>query len=120
MINNYIDSIIDNHQEEFGLYFSGTSRDVIKENIIKGIYAFNIIYNDMSSVTEIIYLDHNLCIHEDFITDTLQSQALENAKYGSKWKMWSYDGGQRYQWSEMETLIFDPGIIRNIKIESIL
>jgi hypothetical protein len=34
--------------------------------------------------------------------------------------MWSYDGGQRYQWSEMETLIFDPSIIRNIKLESIL
>jgi hypothetical protein len=34
--------------------------------------------------------------------------------------MWSYDGGQRYQWGEMETLVFDPSVIRNIKLESIL
>jgi len=35
-------------------------------------------------------------------------------------KMWSYDGGQRYQWSEMETLVFDPSVIRDIKLESII
>ena len=34
--------------------------------------------------------------------------------------MWSYDGGQRYQWSEMETLIFDHALIRNIKLNKLL
>ena len=130
MINNYIESIIDNHQKEFGLYFSGTAREVIHESINKGIYAFQLIYHNYSQVPpfhkmnrqvevnlgknlifktkDIKYLDHKLCVHEDQLNTWSQN------------KMWSYDGGQRYQWSEMETLIFDPSVIRNIKIESIL
>ena len=111
MINNYIESVIDNHQKEFGLYFSGTSREVIHESINKGIYAFNIIYSASSfdwRAIEIKYLDHKLCVHQD-IFDSFDSG-----------KMWSYDGGKRYQWSEMETLVFDPSVIRNIKLESIL
>jgi hypothetical protein len=34
--------------------------------------------------------------------------------------MWSYDGGKRFQWISMETLFFDPSVIRNIKIEEII
>lgn len=117
MINNYIESIIDNHQKEFGLYFSETAREVIHESINKGIYAFNIIYSlprltplafQSKRVTEIKYLDYKLCVHEDILGSP------------DKNKMWSYDGGKRFQWSEMETLFFDPSVIRNIKIESIL
>lgn len=111
MIINYIESVIDYHQEKFGLYFSPTVRYVIIEDITKGnYYAFNIIYSDDMRVTELKYLDYKLCVHE---ADTFQSQWKKD-------KMWSYDGGKRYQWNEMETLIFDPSIIRNIKIESIL
>lgn len=115
MINNYIESIIDNHQKEFGLYFSGTAREVIHESINKGIYAFQLIYHNYSQVPpfhsrirDLKKLDHKLCVHEDQLNTWSQN------------KMWSYDGGQRYQWSEKETLIFDPSVIRNIKIESIL
>jgi len=115
VINNYIESVIDNHQKEFGLYFSGTSREVIHESINKGIYAFNIIYSAFQSsddvrAIEIKYLDHKLCVHQDIFN-------AGNRKHPC---LWSYDGGKRYQWSEMETLIFDPSIIRNIKLESIL
>ena len=67
-----------------------------------------------------IFTPPEIITNEELVVAFNAYAALENAKYGSKWKMWSYDGGQRYQWSEMETLIFDPGIIRNIKIESIL
>ena len=111
MINNYIESVIDNHQKEFGLYFSGTSREVIHESINKGIYAFNLsIVSSLASsfdwrAIEIKYLDHKLCVHQDIF---------------DAGNMWSYDGGKRYQWSEMETLVFDPSVIRNIKLESIL
>ena len=109
MIINYIESVIDNHQKKFGLYFSPTVRYVIIEDITKGnYYAFNIIYSDDMRVTELKYLDYKLCVFEDHLNTFSQN------------KMWSYDGGKRYQWNEMETLIFDPSIIRNIKIESIL
>lgn len=115
MINNYIESVIDNHEKEFGLYFNRTTREVIHDAIIKGIYAFNIIYRSRTTpyqlgnlVYEIKFLEHNLCVHEDILGSP------------SRNKMWSYDGGQRYQWGEMETLVFDPSVIRNIKLESIL
>jgi hypothetical protein len=108
VINKYIESIIDKHQIEFGVYFSDTYRKVINDAIVKNIYAFNIIYDIQMKVHEIKYVDHNLCVHEDQLNTWSQN------------KMWSYDGGQRYQWSEMETLVFDPSVIRDIKLESII
>jgi hypothetical protein len=113
--DKYITDTIDKHQKEFGLYFSNTAREVIKEAIIKGIYAFNIIYESRNSyyqlteltVSEIKYLDYKLCVHENILG------LVDNM-------MWSYDGGHRFQWSEMETLIFDPSVIRNIKLKEVL
>lgn len=110
MINKYIESIIDKHQIEFGVYFSDTYRKVINDAIVKNIYAFNIIYDIQMKVHEVNYLDYKLCIHEDHLSSHTPSM----------FKMWSYDGGQRYQWSEMETLVFDPSVIRDIKLESII
>ena len=112
MINNYIESVINNHEKEFGLYFSRTTRIEIERYVNKATYAFQLIYTSESGpgnlVNEIKFLDHNLCVHEDILGSSGRD------------KMWSYDGGQRYQWSEMETLVFDPSVIRNIKLESIL
>jgi hypothetical protein len=113
MISNYIESVIDNHQKEFALYFTRTTRFEIERYINKGTYAFQLIYTSGGGpgnlVNEIKFLDHKLCVHEDILGSP-----------GRVGNMWSYDGGQRYQWSEMETLVFDPSIIRNIKLESIL
>jgi len=108
-IKNYIKETIDKHEKEFGLYFNRASREVIHEAITKGIYAFNVIYKLGNLVYEIKPLDHKLCVHEDILGSP-----------GRVGNMWSYDGGQRYQWSEMETLIFDPSVIRNIKLEKVL
>jgi hypothetical protein len=112
MISNYIESVIDNHQKEFALYFTRTTRFEIERYINKGTYAFQLIYTSGGGpgnlVNEIKFLDHKLCVHENILGSPGRD------------KMWSYDGGQRYQWSEMETLVFDPSVIRNIKLESIL
>ena len=112
-IKNYINETIDNHQKEFGLYFNNNAREIIHESINKGIFAFQLIYTSGGGsgtlVNEIIFLDHNLCVHEDILGSP-----------GRVGNMWSYDGGQRYQWSEMETLIFYPSVIRNIKLEDVL
>jgi len=112
MISNYIESVINNHEKEFGLYFSHTTRIEIERCVNKATYAFQLIYTSGSGpgnlVNEIKFLDHNLCVHEDILGSPGRD------------KMWSYDGGQRYQWSEMETLVFNPSVIRNIKLESIL
>jgi hypothetical protein len=118
----YIKEVIDNHEKIHGgfdpLEFSELIRDEIEMNINNGIYAFQIIYNKNGQAELIKNLDYRLCIHENILG--------RNHKFGDGGngicynKMWSYDGGQRYQWSEIETLIFDPSVIRNIKIESIL
>lgn len=105
MVKNYIKEVIDNHQKLFGVDFD-IVRDTIEEEVNNGVYAFQIIYNNWSQVELIKNLDYNLCIHE-----------INLSHLG---KMWSYDGGQRFQWTEMETLIFDPSLIRNIKIEEII
>jgi hypothetical protein len=105
MVKNYIKEVIDNHQKLFGVDFD-IVRDTIEEEVNNGVYAFQIIYNNWSQVELIKNLDYNLCIHE-----------INLSHLG---KMWSYDGGQRFQWTEMETLIFDPSVIRNIKIEEII
>lgn len=114
IISNYIESVIDNHQKEFDVYFTRIARDEIKRCINSGIYAFQIIYAERNGkyvVSEIKYLDYKLCVHESRINRPMIPVFS---------MMWSYDGGQRYQWSERETLVFDPSEIRNIKIESIL
>ncbi len=113
MFKEYIKEVIYNHEKNYNSIFNESIRNEIEKNINDGIYAFQLIYFFDSEISEIQIkeikkLDHKLCIHEDYLTP-----------WGSN-KMWSYDGGQRYQWSEEETLVFDPSIIRNIKIENIL
>jgi hypothetical protein len=113
MFKEYITSVINNHEKNYNLIFNESIRNEIENNINDGIYAFQLIYFFDSEILEnqideIKKLDHKLCIHEDYLTH-----------WGSN-KMWSYDGGQRYQWSEVETLVFDTSIIRDIKIENIL
>jgi hypothetical protein len=111
-VKNYIKGVIDNHQKIHGgfdpLEFGELIRDEIERLINNGIYAFQIIYNNKGQVKLIKNLDYKSCIHEDILGSSNRD------------KMWSYDGGQRYQWSEIETLIFDPSVIRNIKLEEII
>jgi hypothetical protein len=109
----YVNDIIDNHQSNNGIYFDLNSRDYIQRNIENGIFAFQIIYslkldiNEMLVVTLVKNLNYNKLLfrkgYEDGISD-----------------MWSYDNTDNYKYSERETLIFNPSIIRNIKLNQIL
>ena len=109
---SYVNSIIDNHQSNNSIYFDSKSRDYIQRNIENGVFAFQIIYslkldiNEMLVVTLVKNLNHNKLL---FFKG---SEDLSN--------MWSYDGTDNYKYSERETLIFNPSIIRNIKLNQIL
>ena len=109
---SYVNSIIDNHQSDNSIYFDSESRDYIHTNIENGIFAFQIIYslkldiNEMLVVTLVKNLNHNKLLFFKGNED------LSN--------MWSYDGTDNYKYSEGETLIFNPSIIRNIKLNQIL
>ena len=84
---SYIESIIDVHQKIYGIYFHSIHREYIQDQVNKGIYAFQVIYEPGG---------------EEFFN-----------------KLWSYDG-KRFQWSDTETLVFDPSKIRDIKLEEII
>jgi hypothetical protein len=108
-VKKYINDMIDKHQEEFGVDFDIYVCDTIEKHINNGVYAFQVIYNGHNQVHEIKNLNYSL----------LKSEKRENT-VGGYWLVWSYDNGVRYQWSDSETLVFDPSIIRNIKLNQIL
>ena len=115
---SYIESVIDAHQMEHGIYFHSIHREYIQEQINKGIYAFQVIYADDNSsngllsqtTKEIKNLDYSL----------LKSKNIYEPG-GEEFfnKLWSYDG-KRFQWSDTETLVFNPSKIRDIKLEEII
>jgi hypothetical protein len=113
---NYIESIIDIHQETHGIYFHSNHREYIIDKVNKGVYAFQVKYRysmpgGSGTVTKgIKNLDYSL----------LRSKNIYGPGGEIFNKLWSYDGGQRYQWTEIETLFFDPSVIRNIKLEEII
>ena len=105
-VKKYINDMIDKHQEEFGFDFDIYVRDTIEKHINNGVYAFQVIYTGRA-IVEIKNLNYSLL------------KKRENTG-GGYWLVWSYDGGVRFQWSDSETLVFDPSIIRNIKLNQIL
>ena len=113
-IKEYIKQTIDYHENKWGVFFDSKICNTIHDNVVNnGIYAFQIIYlfeAFENKVEDIKLLDHKLCVHEKDLTKLQNEMGI----------MWSYDGGQRYQWSEMETLIFDHALIRNIKLNKLL
>jgi hypothetical protein len=113
-IKKYIKETIDEHENKWKVFFNSEICNAIHDDVInKGIYAFQIIYSFdafENNVEEIKPLDHKLCVHEKDLNQTQKEMGI----------MWSYDGGQRYQWSEMETLVFDSSLIRDIKLEKVL
>lgn len=109
---SYIESIIDIHQKIYGIYFHSNHREYIQDQVNKGIYAFQVIYVDdfRSQTKEIKNLDYSL----------LKSKNIYEPG-GEEFfnKIWAYDG-KRFQWTDTETLIFDPSKIRDIKLEEII
>lgn len=126
MISNYVKEVIYRHQILHKLYFEQSTIQCLEDYINTGIYAFQLIYYPLTSpvastplsednsklwiVDRINALDHLLCVHERGMH---HKEVFVDG-------MWSYDAGQRYQWSEMETLIFSQSFIRNIKLENLL
>ena len=113
---SYIESIIDMHQKEHGIYFHSIHREYIQDQVNKGIYAFQVIYVEClpllkeNQTKQINNLDCSL----------LKSKNIYEPG-GEEFfnKLWAYDG-KRFQWSDTETLVFDPSKIRDIKLEEII
>ena len=89
-------------------------KDIVElvDEALKGTYAFQIIYSEMEdtefdfSFYSFIPRDHRKIV---FREETEQTSAV-----------YSYDGGKRFQWFETETLLLDPSIIREMKLNKII
>lgn len=78
----------------------------------KGCYAFNIIYIDIGDP------DYD-CILSSF-SELEHSQIRVRPATADTSLVFSYDGGNRFQWFDKETIYIDPAKVRDIKINQII
>jgi hypothetical protein len=117
-IAEYIRNEISNHMQKHRVMVLKSTIDEMVEEAMKGTYAFQIIYNDIDSedrfkarmfnfsLYSFIKLDHSKIV---FREETEQTSAA-----------YSYDGGKRFQWFDTETLLLNPSIIREMKLNQII
>ena len=112
-VDSYIVSIIDSHSEKWDIYFSEETSDYIKMHVKTGIIACGIKYEPslgkrLYQVNNIIPLDWTKVKSEDIYD---RDGTFINT-------LWSR--GDQFQYSTRETLVFNPSIIRDIKLNSII
>ena len=116
-ITEYIRNEISKHMDKHRVMILKTDMDEMVEEAMKGTYAFQIIYSDLEesydgsrmfnySFYSFTKLDHSKIV---FRPETEQTSAV-----------YSYDGGKRFQWFDTETLLLDPSIIREMKLNKII
>lgn len=94
------------------IWIHKTDVESIYNDVINGVYAFRIIYeecdkfdihiNESYKLKEYSHLDYRLL--KEFSEDS---------------DMISIDGGKRYQWNKREVLFIDPVEIRDLKLKEI-
>lgn len=100
MIEDFIKYELNYHKVKYNLRFSDENTSEILNYIKKGVYAFQLIYNENQQVFLVIPLDWTK------VTATLDC--------------WSYDGGKNFKYSSIETLKFDVSKIRELKLSQLL
>lgn len=81
------------------------------QSVLVGTGAFHIIFDQVydpfcEDGEEIYFLEKWSPLDRSLIRETTTA-------FGT---MYSYDGGKRYQWSEVETILIDQAALRDIKI----
>jgi len=100
MIEVFIKAELNYHKVRYNLQFSDEKTSEILNYIKKGVYAFQLIYNENQQVIFI--------------------KPLDWTKVLSTLDCWSYDGGKNFKYSSIETLKIDVVKIRELKLEEIL
>lgn len=105
----FIKSELDLHKVRYDLSFSDKVTDEIISYVKSGIYAFQLIYDDWKK---------NLNLYDIILVKPLDwTKVVQNLDFSLT--LWSYDGGEKFQFSSMETLKFDIQKIRDLKLEEI-
>jgi hypothetical protein len=97
-----IKSELDLHKVRYDLSFSDKVTDEIISYVKRGVYAFQLIYDEKNEVTLVKKLDW--------------TKVVQNLDFSLT--LWSYGGG-RFQYSSRETLKIDIQKIRELKLEKI-
>jgi hypothetical protein len=84
------------------------------QSVLVGTGAFHIIFDQVydpfcEDGDEIYFLEKWSPLDRSLIRETTTA-------FGT---MYSYDGGKRYQWSEVETILIDQAALRDIKINEL-
>jgi len=87
------------------------------QKVIKGCYAFNIIYIDIGDCTlGPVSIDYILSSFSELDHSRIRVRpATEDTSL-----VFSYDGGKRFQWFDKETIYIDPAKVRDMKINQII
>ena len=100
MIEIFIKAELNYHKVRYNLQFSDEKTTEILKYIKEGVYAFQLIYNENQQVILV--------------------KPLDWTKVLSTLDCWSYDGGEKFQYSSIETLKLDIQKIRELKLDNIL
>ena len=111
-MENYIRNKIKKHSDKFSIEFTEDNIKSILEETKKGIYAFQIIYNENDKFGYTFKLYKPL--------DVNKLKVWEHAYGNIGNTLWSYDNGKSYKYHDAETLKFDLRVIREIKLNQIL
>ncbi len=116
ILDNYIDSVLDEHELKYEIEIDTHIRKLIKSDIRNDIFAFQIIYRPTLG-------NHKYMM----VTKIVKPLEISNIKSNDVYSddnflntIYSYDGTDNYKYSERETILFDKSIIRNFKLENIL
>jgi hypothetical protein len=104
-----IKSELDLHKVRYDLSFSDKVTDEIISYVKRGVYAFQLIYDEKNEVTLVKKLDW---------TKVVQNLDFSAVPPCLSLTLWSYGGG-RFQYSSRETLKIDIQKIRELKLEKI-
>ncbi len=100
-IGNEIEKQLQEHLVKWDISISTYQLNLIIDDVVNNkCSSFNLIYDGNSKLV--------------FYKKIERSNILFNGN------LYSYDGGNRFQWSEKETLLIDISLIRNLKIDKII
>ena len=116
-VREWIRQEILSHMERHRIMAHPEIVDDMVQKVIKGCYAFNIIYIDIGDCTHgPVSIDFILSSFSELDHSQIRVRpATEDTSL-----VFSYDGGKRFQWFDRETICIDPTKVRDIKINQII
>lgn len=115
---DYIRAEITRHLGVHNISYREDQISEMVESVLSGTGAFQIIFDEIFDPFDEIF-DERYSLERWKPLD--RKLVLKTGKlYGITMHfMYSYDGGKRYQWSEMETIVIDLEALREIKLNNL-